>query len=88
MDLMAEAMAPDIRRYEELLLWGTVDGKPYVPPPPRKYYWGIIKVNGKTKYPVRIDITTWKAYETVEYKTTEIEIPSFEFIRWARGMDY
>lgn len=81
-DSMAEAMRSDIRSYEELLLWGT----PYEPSPPRTKFWAIIKVDGKQKT-VFMDCVTFKAYETVNHEITDKEIPSFEFVRWARLMD-
>lgn len=87
LDWMLEAMRPDIRKYEELLLWGTVDGKPYIPPPPEpRRWWAIIEVNGKRKT-TYMDPDTMIAYEENDYQCTDKKIPSFTFIRWARMIE-
>ena len=86
-DRLLEAITPDIRRQEEFLLWGTVDGKPYVPGPPEpKRRWAIITIDGKRKLTF-MDPDTMNAYVTIDYQCTEEKIPSFTFVRWARGHD-
>lgn len=71
----------------EMLLWGTVGGKPYVPEPPKpKRWWAIIEIGGK-RVTTFMNPDTMETYVTDLYECTNEKIPSFTFIRWARYMD-
>lgn len=74
--------------WEAAMLWGIKPARWENLPPEDNRKWALIKRAGSEDQELLwVDNKTMKAYERNGYERTDIEIPEFTFVRWARGMD-